>query len=38
MSGPFHIQGGTMWVNIISGAFMLILEAWMELTIWFWFG
>jgi hypothetical protein len=27
-----------MWINVISGAFMLMLEAWMELTVWFWFG
>jgi hypothetical protein len=27
-----------MWQSIISGAVMLVLEAWMQLTEWFWFG
>jgi hypothetical protein len=27
-----------MWQNIFSGAVMLMLEAWMQLTEWFWFG
>jgi hypothetical protein len=27
-----------MWLNIFSGATMLMLEAWMQLTEWFWFG
>jgi hypothetical protein len=27
-----------MWQNIFSGATMLLFEAWMQLTEWFWFG
>jgi hypothetical protein len=37
MGGPFHIQGGTMWSNILTGAITLTLEAWMQVSEWLWF-
>jgi hypothetical protein len=40
MSGPFHIhpkENSLMWVNILSGAIMLTMEAWMQFGQWAWF-
>jgi hypothetical protein len=39
MGGPLSSTEETpMWQNAISFAISLVLEAWMDLTIWLWFG
>lgn len=35
--GPIYIQGGSMWLNILSGAIMLSMEAWMQAWEWIWY-
>ena len=38
-AGPFHIreEDTTVWINILSGAIQLTLEAWMQMSEWMWF-
>ena len=37
-AGPFHVQGGFMWLNIITGAVMLATQAYMDLMWWIYIG